>query len=75
MPIKSKRQRKAKSYCNIVPQLAHELNQSLLIIHAYVKGCTERIKGGSLDLEQLNMAFSSINKQIQIMGDKINAPI
>lgn len=67
--------RKTICYCNKLPQLSHELNQSLLIIRAYVKGCSERIKKDYLDLEQLSIALNAINEQITTMANTIHALI
>lgn len=59
-------------YCKKIPAFAHELNQTLLIINSYAKGCSERIKQNNLDLEQLLLTFEKISIQIQIMGQKIH---
>jgi len=64
-----------KCYCSKLPQLAHELNQSLLVIHAYVKGCSERSKLNSLNQEELNHVLNAINEQVIKMGNKIHAMI
>ena len=71
MEIEFKPQVSVNCYCNEIPQFAHDLAQSLLIIHAYVIGCSERIKENHLDSEQLKKALNLINDQIKVMGDKI----
>ncbi len=50
----------------------HELSQSLLVIHAYVNGCNERLKENTLDSRQLFNALRSINEQIEVIGIKIH---
>lgn len=59
-------------YCKKIPAFAHELNQTLLIINSYAKGCAERIKQNNFDLEQLLLTFEKISTQIQIMGQQIH---
>jgi hypothetical protein len=51
--------------------IVHELAQSLLIIHAYVRGCIERIKNNSLDIERLKELLIKVNQQVQIMSKNI----
>ena len=58
--------------CSNIPVLAHELNQSLMIIYAYVNGCTERLKDNAIDQNDLFNIFDKINKQTQIMKEKIH---
>jgi hypothetical protein len=58
--------------CSKIPSLVHELNQSLTIIYAYVNGCSERLKENSLDNKVLFDIFNKINKQTEIMKDKIH---
>ena len=47
--------------------MVHELAQSLLIIHAYVRGSIERIKTNNLTIEQLRSLLVKINEQIELM--------
>lgn len=56
--------------CKKIPTLSHELNQSLVILHSYTKGCNERIKKNDSDLKQLALTFEKIN--VQIMTCKIH---
>lgn len=62
-------------YCNKIPKIAHDLTQSLLIIQAYIKGCTVRLKENNLDLMALFYAFEKINEHIKIMSNKINCEL
>lgn len=62
-----------KCFCSNIAQINHELTQSLLIIHSYIKGCTERIKEDNLDAAQLNSVFEKINKHIELMSSKIHS--
>lgn len=56
---------------NTHSRVVHELAQSLLIIHAYVRGCIERIKNNSLDSNQFCILLSKINEQINTMFIKL----
>ena len=59
-------------HCDKLPVFLHELNQSLLIIHAYVSGCSERIKVNGLNNEQLSAVFKSINEHTELINNKIH---
>ena len=48
-------------------KIVHELAQSLLIIHAYIRGCLERIKNNCLNIEQLRILLAKIDQQVQIL--------
>lgn len=50
-----------------ISHTVHELAQSLLIIHAYVRGSIERIKNNTLTIEQLKSLLIKINEQIELM--------
>lgn len=50
-----------------MPKIVHELAQSLLIIHAYVRGALERIKKNDLTIEQLKSLLIKINEQIELL--------
>jgi hypothetical protein len=62
---------KEDSSLNKVSKIVHELAQSLLIIHAYVRGCIERIKNNNLDFNQFSAILSKINEQINLMFSKL----
>ena len=47
--------------------IVHELAQSLLIIHAYVRGSIERIKNNNLTIVQLKSLLIKVNEQIELM--------
>ena len=53
--------------------MVHELAQSLLIIHAYVRGSIERIKTNNLTIEQLRSLLVKINEQIESYAEPLNA--
>lgn len=38
-------------HCSQIPTIVHELSQSILVIHAYVCGCSERLKNSNLSPE------------------------
>lgn len=50
-----------------MPNIVHELAQSLLVIHAYVRGSLERIKKNNLTIEQLNSLLLKIKEQIELL--------
>ena len=58
--------------CHKIPGFLHELNQSLLVIHAYINGCRERLKENTLDNKQLIDVFSAISKQTDIIDENID---
>ena len=51
--------------------MLHELAQSLQIVQAYVGGCNERLKKGTLDNEQLADVLMLLNTQTELMSKKI----
>lgn len=51
----------------------HDLSQSLLVIHAYVSGCNERIKNNGLSAGEFSEALKKIDSHTEIMGHKIHA--
>lgn len=57
--------------CHKIPEITHELTQSLLVMYSYIKGCEERIKNDALDFKQLLNALQKMNKQVNIMAHKI----
>lgn len=63
---------KSKScYCHKIPQVTHDISQSLLIINVYVKGCIERLKADNLDPVQLSKVFEKITKHVDLVNNKI----
>lgn len=59
--------------CDNITPLLHDLLQSAQIIKAYAWGCSERLKSGDLDNDQLTDTFQIIYKHIQDIGRKIHA--
>ncbi|RUR09434.1 hypothetical protein [Legionella sp. km772] len=56
-----------------MPGMIHELAQSLLIIHAYVRGSLERIKNNNLTVEQLRSLFIKVKEQLELMFKLLTA--
>lgn len=50
----------------------HELNQSLVVIQAYVNGCTERLEENNLSHEQLQTTLLKIKQHTELLGAKIH---
>ena len=59
--------------CHKIPAFLHELTQSILVIHAYINGCNERLKTSTLENEHLGEAFSAISKQTEAIGFNIHS--
>jgi hypothetical protein len=59
-------------YCGQAPVIAHELSQSILVIRAYVTGCSERLKNTTLDYEQIGVVLGKINHHVELIGRKID---
>lgn len=72
MEIASKSDNSSICQCSKMPDFLHEIAQSVLIIHAYASGCSERLKGDALDNKQLTDIFKKINKHTGIIGEKIH---
>ncbi len=58
--------------CNKIHGFLHELSQSLLVIHAYVNGCNERVKDNTLSKEQIVDVLSKINKHAEIISNNVH---
>ncbi len=61
----------ATCQCSKIPTIIHELTQSLVVIQAYVNGCTERMKDNTLNHEQIAMVLGKINHHTEKISDKI----
>lgn len=58
--------------CSKLPSFAHESNQHLLIIQAYVNGCTERLKESTLDHNQLTDVLNKISHHADAISNRIH---
>jgi hypothetical protein len=61
-----------ESMVKTVSGLLHDLSQSLLVIHAYVSGCNERMKNNGLSAGEFSEALKKIDSHTEIMGHKIH---
>lgn len=59
------------SSVNDLSSVVHEIAQSLLIVHAYVRGCIERIKNNNLNLDEFKSLLTTIQEQIAVMFSKL----
>lgn len=59
-------------HCSQIPTMVHELSQSILVIHAYVCGCSERLKNSALDDDHLAVVLKKINHHLELISNKIN---
>ena len=58
---------------NKMSSFLHELAQSLLVIQAYIHGCTERIKHNNLNSKQLEFIFVKLNEHTEIISNKLHS--
>ena len=58
--------------CKRNAEIAHTLSQSMMVIHAYVTGCKQRLKENVLDQDQLMMVFDKINQHVELMSNTVH---
>lgn len=58
--------------CEHLPSLFHEVLQSAQVIQAYAWGCQERMMKNTISNEEILQILSTIHKQIEVIGTKIN---
>ena len=44
----------------------------MMVIHAYVTGCKQRLKENVLDQDQLMMVFDKINQHVELMSNTVH---